>query len=1401
MIQATCSACGTVNRVAEGDVPAGSKFLTCASCKARVALPQASGGTGSVPKIPARPPAIPTAKRSELADLPAPKRQGPLSGIEGAKPAPKSGLDLSDLPAPKGPSESAKPASKPKFDLADLPAPKGPKPALPPQLRRDAGPGGSPGPGAAAQAEPQSAASLDLAWGSDASVDLPAPKPKGSAPSLSADAAAALDLPAPKANPKAGKPPATPGAATPFDLPAPKSPSSRGGIDLGGADLPAPKPKSPGTPAAPPPSHAGDTGLDIIDLPAPKASTGIQDLPTPKTKVPGQRPPALPAQATSNSSLDIIDLPAPKGISDLPMPKPGANLDLPAPKGFFDDLPQPAAAAKQAPTDLVAPKGFFDDLPQPAKAPHNSPNAAGFFDDLPVPSRPAAPLPPPPSAGFFDDDQLAPRRPAAPPSPPSAGFFDDQAAPAANASPAAASGVFDDLPEPTARPAAFDLDLSPSGASAAEAEPAAAEAGAAAKLDLDLPSSGGDFADLDLSAPSSPPPPPAKTGISIKSNSTAAAPKSSEAVIEAPAKGGPELNLELEDESTRVAQVQFARDREPQKQAAVGRMPVAEAKKPKRKAVLIGGAVAVVVLGLGGELFYRHHSAQQKRAAELAEHLRAARVAIHSDQADHWNKAGTEASAALAVDEHNKPAIGLRAEALLAGALDTGVGGETRIAQGRRVLSDALDKNLSGPDLDTAQALASIAANQANQSLAKLDDSLKREPSNAFLHIYKGWAHAAMNDPKGAVQEFDAALAADPNTKLPALYARGRAKLQLLDLEGAKADFAAVLAIAKDHIGAQVGLAASLPASQSQQREADLLAVLERKDIASGDPRAVVYAWTLAGDIARNNDRLDVARERYRQALALSKLDVPALVGLARVELRDGRLAIAADLVKKALGQRADDLEAMLAGAEVSVRQGKIDEAFAITTKLASRVPPLLPLQRARLQLVVGNMLEAQSKDDEAIDAWVEGAKAAGDLDLAPMMAAVTKLGALAKKATDSHDDKKAADYRSRADELLSSLADRAHADPYLAKTLGAAYLDSGDLSKAEGFLRRAVELRGSDIDSRLMLARTLASMRRPDDALQQLQAAQALDTSRLDISLEVARTLEGAHRDSEAAAEYTKLISHKDASIQARIHAGRFLARRGDFKHAGEQAEAILRAEPDNAAGHYLKGEGLMFANKLDDARRELTLAVDADPDPQYLDAQGRAAEASVASTSDTKFYDLALRAYERAIDVDATMFNPQAGTGRIYVARKEWSKAAAPLAAAIKIDPKNTDVMYNLGVTYKNLGHVPESIEWLEAAIRAKPDPDAYWQLAQLYQDADRGHETANALNQATRLARDKETSQGTKIEWLSEAWYRLGQIELGLHNDAAAKAAYEMYVGRNPPAGAQLSEARRLLSTTLR
>ncbi|HEY1817338.1 MAG TPA: tetratricopeptide repeat protein [Kofleriaceae bacterium] len=962
--------------------------------------------------------------------------------------------------------------------------------------------------------------------------------------------------------------------------------------------------------------------------------------------------------------------------------------------------------------------------------------------------------------------------------------------------------MFDDLPEPSADGSmelgAGDLDLGPANATPIDL-------GTGPELDLGLPGDKpppkSDFADLDLSAPTLPPMPAAatKAGINFKptgSAAVAATSLTSAGTSTAQPKAG-ELKLDLEEGARgQVAPATPVAHQAAKKRAAAAEASAdAKAQKQRRTRVVLSALLGIAAVGAGGAFFYRRHRAAEERSEQIQEHLAAAHKAIHAGTPAHWSTAANEATEVLSLDAHNVDALGLRAEALLAGTIDTGIGGDSKISAGRKVLADALDAGITGPQLDAAQALGMIAAHQSDRAVTKLQAMVQRDPKNGFWQLYLGWALAAKGDPAGAVKAFDAAIAADPTVKLPALYARGRAKIQMLDLDGAKADFAAVLELKKDHIGAQVGLAAALPAAQASQRETDLLAILARKDIGGGDPRAVVQAWTLAGDTARDGGRLDVARDRYQKALALAKTDVNALVGLANVELDDGKPDVAADLVAKALAQAPDSAIAQLVAGELDVKQGKLDEALAIEQKLAARQPPLPPLQRATMQLLLGNVDDARGNDDDALTAWTEGAKLAGDLDLSPMMAAVTKLGQLAKKATDNHDDAKAAAYRQRADELLSALADRAKDDAPLARTLGAAYLSAGDPVKAETFLRRAVEMQGNDIDAHLALAKALDKQGRTDDALAELKAAQALDGSRADIALEIARTLDDAGRNDEATAAYAKLLQGKDVPVQARVRAGRFLARTGHIKDAAAQAAPILAAEPENPAGHYLMGEGAIADGKLDEARRELTIAVDGDDDPQYLDAQGRAAEAS--GPSDPKYYDLALRAYERAIEKAPAMENPQAGTGRIYIARQEWTKAIGPLTAAANLAPNDDDVKFNVAITSKNLGQPGVAIKWFNA--EAKKNARTYWELGQLYQDAN-NPAAAGALEQATRLGAEEEKA-GTKLDWLTEAYYQLGSVSQIAHNAATERSAFQHFVDRNPPPGPQLDAARSALNGELR
>jgi tetratricopeptide (TPR) repeat protein len=1480
MIEATCTACGNINRVAETEIPVGAKFINCAACKARVGLPVHAA---AMPRLPAlKPPPLPGAKPAAtvgITDLPAPKRSSAL-GADASRPAPRSGLAAAldaELPVPRGPRGAAtgvaSASSSGAIDLDDL---------LPSAVDLGARGGLSdlPAPKRASES------------GKQPVLDLPAPK----VPRALADLPppGIEDLPAPKSRqisdlpaPRAAKPavPARGPSAAPddggiLDLPMPKQ-AGRAPI----ADLPMPK-----GPAVLPDLKT-PRSTRISDLPMPSSPAGIVDLPAPKQRGGGISDLPAPKHA-SPGVVDLLQPKPPGAIIDLPTPRPGGPGDLPAPKGFFDDLPQPASAAsQQRPPELPAPLGFFDDLPgrtnpnKPAAA--DLPAPLGFFDDLPGrtnPNKPAiADVPAP--LGFFDDlpGRTNPNKPAIADVPAPLGFFDDlpgrtnpnKPGPAEVAVP---KGFFDDLPAPPAKPAPtgapapkgfFDdlappsrapdaavseeleldesaldapLDLGPGlgpgldpghgpglglaqgggpgqgfgsgqrgpgqgfgpgqglGAGRGTGPRPAIAAHAPIEPDLgpelDLGPSANQFDDLDLSKPSTgqvqinpPRPPPPGTAPPVMSR-VAAGLKSHE------------VSLELAEPRAQDAP-SFAAKRKPEPVAKRDGRTAED--RAKRVRIFAFAGLVVAALGAGGFYMYRRYAAKQATQEQISNELATAQASMTASDAKHWDRAHGAARKVLELDNKNPTALGIAAEAQLAAALADGTLAANKIANARRYIATAVEASLAGPQIARAQALSAISARQPERAIEKLKPLADAAPKDATLALYLGWALAAHGDHAGAVKAFDAAIANGADAiKLHAQYARGLVKLAQAELDAARADFTAVLAVDKVHIGAQVGLAALLPYAQAQQQENDLLAILARKDLDAGDPRAVVQAWVLAGEVARRGNRLDAARGRFRKALALAPEDVAALTGLAQVEVRDTKLTEAGELLKKALELSKDDLRAQIVQSELSIARKDLSDASLRLDALAARTPPPPILDQVQIKLLTGKLLEARDDQAGAVEAYLAAAQLAGDLDLTPTLAAVNLMSRLAGAA----DPAKASQLRARIEQLLGSLAENARKDPQLALTLGMAYLQADDAPSSETWLRLAVEGRPTEVEGHYQLAKALAKRGTTDEAIAELQKAIELDPKRSEIGLELARTYEAAGRAAEAGALYGKLlVAANDPSIELRARAGRLFARTNQIEKAAEQGAKILAIEPGHPAGLYLKAEGLLASDRIEEARKLFTQAADADPDPQYLDGQGRAAEADAVKNTNTAAQDAALRAYMAATAADAaahdkhpTMVNPLAGLGRLYVLRHEAAKAAQPLLDAYQLKA-DAEVAYNLGLTYIELQQDPTAILWLQRSLELRPHAEASWSLGQLYANHNQVRQAAAALETATRLAMIEEKKTAKLVPWLTEALYKLGRVQKDVPNDAAARAAWEKYVARRPPPSAQLNEVLQALGTSLK
>ncbi|MEZ4363102.1 MAG: tetratricopeptide repeat protein [Kofleriaceae bacterium] len=1369
MIEVACPTCGTLNQAE--DAAAGTP-LACTSCRQRYLVPATqapkrtamglgiagAGDAVDADDLPAPVPRRgPRAQELSLDDLLAPApvvaaAEPPLQA-EGDLPAPKratavASLDLDDLlgPNPVGAPDTAfslEPAKR-AADATDLPAPKRAAPGaaaidLPaPKLRQPGGAAPPPVPARHPALEPPRPAANSI----DLPTDLPAPRGPG-----------VPDLPAPRA--RAGV----------VDLPAPRAPA--GIVDLpaprahGVPDLPAPRahgvPDLPAPRARPGDALAPRAPAGVVDLPAPRAPAGIIDLPAPR----GAGAPPVPSAPSPPGVTDLLTpkltptgmdspiprhaagvpppLPRPAGASgaDLPMPRPGGFSELPIPRpGGFSELPSPRGDVP----DLPVPKGFFEDLPQPAGAGSTTDLAPkGFFEDLPRPTdEPSNAIAP---KGFFED---APGRPSRP-----------------NLrahTPSAPGSLFDDIPVPSA--GLDDLGLrSPH----------------ATQPPLDL--SGHSSIDLGLPAPTRPSsssiPPPMSTS---NSGPVRVAPASSEV-------SHADLAVIADLGPPRV-----------DPRAAPKAPTAAPVRSPRRTRLILAVVLGVVALGGAGAFGYQRYAAAQARSAEIAEALQQGKRALVAADAGHWQRAVAAAKRALALDEANPQAIGLGAEANFAAAIDDGVAAVARIRTGKQLLTKAAAEAINAPAIARARALAALANRNAEHAATQLRALMPNpDAADANLRLYLAWALAASAAPE-TLAAYDAALAAPAPQRLSALYGRGQARAALGDLEGARADFVAVLALDENHLGAQVELAAALPSAQGRQRESDLLAVLQRKDLANQDPRAVGRAWMLAGDEARRGGRLEVASERYRKALEIVPDQLAISIAVAQLELAKGRVETARATIEKVLALAADDPAAMLVAAEVDLasRQPSTAEERLEAVRNAGSKDPAIG---ARLALLSGRVREHTQNFDAALQLYGEAIALAGEGDLAPTMAAVGLRTTLADRVQVSDPDAAAA-HRAEVERLLEPLTKRAAEDSSVAVTLGAAYLAGGNAVKAEEWLSRAVAQRPDDLDAKYQLAKAINKLGRVQEAIDLLDAAYKSSPERTDVGAELATALEDAGRVKDASALYEKLLAGADVPVGLRAHAGRFLARNGQIERAAAEGDAILAQVPEgDAAGYYLRGLGHLHAGRNEEARRDLQRATNLDHDPDYLDALGHAAEELGLGTGDTQLFDEALRAYTQSATLKPTV-SPLHGIGRIRLARGEAKKALESLLLANQLAPDDGDVLYLVGVAYQSLRQFKVAATWLERANAKKPRAEAEYRLGMSLMELEQASGSAAALTRASQAALAEEANGGPKVEWLTEALYVLGRIEHDRRNEAAARRAWEAYLLRNPPNQTQVDEIKRLL-----
>jgi tetratricopeptide (TPR) repeat protein len=230
-------------------------------------------------------------------------------------------------------------------------------------------------------------------------------------------------------------------------------------------------------------------------------------------------------------------------------------------------------------------------------------------------------------------------------------------------------------------------------------------------------------------------------------------------------------------------------------------------------------------------------------------------------------------------------------------------------------------------------------------------------------------------------------------------------------------------------------------------------------------------------------------------------------------------------------------------------------------------------------------------------------------------------------------------------------------------------------------------------------------------------------------------------------------------------------------------QGEAIRGENPRHPAGLFLLGEKLLADGKLEEAQKAYRDAARLEPDAQYFDALGRAAERLGQ-------LDEALREFGRAAEIDPSYLAPRLGRARVRLLRREYSLAIDELKAAQELDPHGASVLRDLGRAYLAMHDGKTAVPLLEKASHIAPeDPETHFSLGQAYFDMDRARDAAMHFGRAVALARPE-------TPWRAEAYRMLGYSSRSAGNNRGALDAWRRYLELDQKDSASRRDVQRLM-----
>ncbi|HEY2384700.1 MAG TPA: tetratricopeptide repeat protein [Terriglobia bacterium] len=229
--------------------------------------------------------------------------------------------------------------------------------------------------------------------------------------------------------------------------------------------------------------------------------------------------------------------------------------------------------------------------------------------------------------------------------------------------------------------------------------------------------------------------------------------------------------------------------------------------------------------------------------------------------------------------------------------------------------------------------------------------------------------------------------------------------------------------------------------------------------------------------------------------------------------------------------------------------------------------------------------------------------------------------------------------------------------------------------------------------------------------------------------NLAVCRTKLG--KTEEAIGAYKQLLDQDGTIYEARINLGLLLDQTGKRAEAGEQFEKALALRPDDAQAELNLGMFYMRGDEDKKAYPHLIAALQkgvATPDLYIL-----LSEAEHSRNDEVKSREYLTKA--AALDPGNTNIQRQLGIS--FFDEKNYAAAIPHLEQAVNGDPKDTDFLYMLGKSYEELKAYTQALPILQQVLQIKPDAvEAYATMGAIFYAQQDWVRAAQAMTRVTQL-----------------------------------------------------------------